>query len=321
MTAKRSLNAAPPLRRAIAVVGALAAFMTIFTAASAFPAFAQTIKGGAVGAKPGAFKGLSKNSNEPIDITSERLTVYDAKKVAVFTGKVRAVQGDTTLRTTELHVFYKGSANPLGTAPDADRVADAEGQTAPSPEGGEGGGDAAQNPASQLTKIEAKGNVVIVNGENQSSRGDHLLYDVETQLVTMTGNVLITSDKDQTTKGDTAVYDMTKETVTVRGDVLLSKGKEQSAHSDWAIYDVPGELVTVGGNVVLTQGQNVLKGNKLVVDLASGQSRFENTGDASANNRIRALFMPNEGGKGKSSKGDSGEDEDGGPMQLIPRSN
>jgi hypothetical protein len=52
----------------------------------------------------------------------------------------------------------------------------------------------------------------------------------------------------------------------------------------------------VGGNVVLTQGKNVLKGDRLVIDLKTGESRFEHTGNATAGGRIRALFMPKEKG-------------------------
>ncbi|MFD0985561.1 LptA/OstA family protein [Methyloligella solikamskensis] len=319
MMQRRQTRKARTIRSALAVAAGLGA---IFLALSA-PATAQTItsSSGAVGAKPGAFKGLSKNSDQPIDIASEKLTVYDAEKVAVFTGNVRAVQGDSVLTTTRLDVFYKGSANPMGNGPT--QVAEAEGaQTQSDASDQSDAAQGEQGPGSQLTKIEAKGNVKIKSADNQSTKGDHLLYDVEAQTVTLTGNVLIESDKDQKTRSETAVYDMTDETVTVRGNVELSKGKDQTAHSDWAIYDVPGELVTVGGNVVLTQGQNVLKGNKLVINLATGESRFENTGNAAANNRIRALFMPNEGGKGKKKKGKSGEaDEEGGPTPLFPPSN
>ena len=311
-------------RRPLAMALGVAAMLAAGSVGVALPvsASAQTITGGAVGAKPGALKGLSKNSDAPIDINSNRLTVYDAKKVAVFTGNVRAVQGDSTLTTTELHVFYKSSANPLGENKPGDQVASAEAEAGEVPKSASAGQPETPAPGSQLSKIEAKGKVVIKNAQNQSTTGDHLLYDVEGQTVTLTGNVLIKSDKDQTTKGETAVYDMTKEAVTVRGNVVLSSGKDQTAHSDWALYDVPGELVTVGGNVVLTQGKNVLKGNKLVINLATGESRFENTGNAAANNRIRALFMPNEGGKRGSADDESdAESDDGGPTSLIPRSN
>ena len=48
------------------------------------------------------FGGLSKNSNEPIDIESDLLVVHDKQKYATFTGNVKAVQGTTTLRAKEL---------------------------------------------------------------------------------------------------------------------------------------------------------------------------------------------------------------------------
>jgi hypothetical protein len=48
----------------------------------------------------------------------------------------------------------------------------------------------------------------------------------------------------------------------------------------------------VGGNVVLTQGKNVLKGDRLVIDLKTGESRFENPGETGSGGRIRALFVP-----------------------------
>ena len=60
---------------------------------------------------------------------------------------------------------------------------------------------------------------------------------------------------------------------------------------------LPAQLVTVGGNVVLTQGENVLKGDRLVIDLKTGESRFENSGNDAAGGRIRALFMPKEAAK------------------------
>ena len=58
---------------------------------------------------------------------------------------------------------------------------------------------------------------------------------------------------------------------------------------------------------MLTQNDTVLKGDRLVIDLKSGESRFENTGTtADGGRRIRALFMPNGDGpadeKGKAKK-------------------
>jgi lipopolysaccharide export system protein LptA len=237
------------------VGGALAVLMAL-----AGPAPAQTLNN--------TFGGLSENSDQPIDIESDTLTVYDAKKYATFKGNVKAVQGTTTLRAIELDVHYVGGANKLTgqseeTAPVAPQQATQQAK---------GDADSAE---SRINKIEARGSVVI------------------------------TSEDDQTTT------------------------------SDWAVYDVPAGLVTVGGNVVLSQGQNVLKGDRLVIDLKTGESRFENTGTAATGGRrIRALFMPKDGAKpgdAKPKRKKAGDDaaaspqapsgpavDDNEPLPLVP---
>src|SRR5262249_17906676 len=69
--------------------------------------------------------------------------------------------------------------------------------------------------------------------------------------------------------------------------------KVQTAKGDWAIFDVKKQQVTMGGDVVLTQGENVLQGSKLVADLATGISRFENPGSVGGKDgRIRTLLIP-----------------------------
>lgn len=85
--------------------------------------------------------------------------------------------------------------------------------------------------------------------------------------------------------------------IEARGDVIITSEQDQTTTSDWALYDVPTQMVTVGGNVVLMQGKNVLKGDRLIIDLKTGESRFENRGDAAAGGRIRALFMPKQDAK------------------------
>ncbi len=93
--------------------------------------------------------------------------------------------------------------------------------------------------------------------------------------------------------------------IEARGNVSITSDKDQTTTSDWALYDVPTQIVTVGGNVVLMQGKNVLKGDQLVIDLKTGESRFENKGDTVTGGRIRALFMP------KDAKPGEGTSEDG----------
>jgi len=111
--------------------------------------------------------------------------------------------------------------------------------------------------------------------------------------------------------------------IEAKGDVVITSEKDQTTTSDWALYDLPSQLVTVGGNVVLTQGKNVLKGDRLVIDLKTGESRFENSGNAAAGGRIRALFMPKqEGAKdAKSSDAKPGETKSGGATGEDAASN
>jgi lipopolysaccharide export system protein LptA len=100
--------------------------------------------------------------------------------------------------------------------------------------------------------------------------------------------------------------------IEAKGDVVIISKDDQTTTSDWALYDLPAQLVTVGGNVVLTQGKNVLKGDRLVIDLKTGESRFEHTGNTPAGGRIRALFMPKEKG------GDDASADDAKPSEAKP---
>jgi lipopolysaccharide export system protein LptA len=222
MTSRRNLRAALFAAVAIALCGLGPA-----------PLGAQTMSN--------TFGGFSKNSDQPIDIESDVLVVHDAQKYATFKGNVKAVQGSTTLRATELDVHYVGGGGDSLT-----KVPETTGATpaAEAKSEGAGGVGIGGQKGTQISKIEARGEVVI------------------------------TSDQDQTTT------------------------------SDWALYDVPAQMVTVGGNVVLMQGKNVLKGDRLVIDLKTGESRFENKGNTEAGGRIRALFMPEDAKPGDDSSKD-----------------
>src|SRR5262249_27102452 len=51
--------------------------------------------------------------------------------------------------------------------------------------------------------------------------------------------------------------------------------KDQPATGDSAIFDMRGNTVTLIGNVVVTRGGDVLRGQRLVVNLTDGVSRME----------------------------------------------
>jgi lipopolysaccharide export system protein LptA len=68
-----------------------------------------------------------------------------------------------------------------------------------------------------------------------------------------------------------------------RGGVVVTQ-KDQTATGELGVFDMKKNTVTLTGNpVVMTQGQNVLRGEKLVVDLTSGVSRVEG-------GRVQGLF-------------------------------
>ena len=83
------------------------------------------------------------------------------------------------------------------------------------------------------------------------------------------------------------------------GNVLMSSPRE-TAQGDAGVYDVSASQVTLDGAVVLTRGDNVIRGQRLEVDLASGRSRVfaavPSTEGGTAPQRVRALFTPDEVG-------------------------
>jgi len=78
-----------------------------------------------------------------------------------------------------------------------------------------------------------------------------------------------------------------------RGGVVVTQ-KEQTATGELGIFDMTTNTVTLTGNVVMTTGPNVLRGDKLVVDLANGVSRVESGKNGTG--RVQGLFLPGSAG-------------------------
>jgi lipopolysaccharide export system protein LptA len=90
------------------------------------------------------------------------------------------------------------------------------------------------------------------------------------------------------------------------GVIVMSK--DQKATGDRADFDIKSNTVTLLGNVVVTQGPNVMKGDKLIVDLSTSRARME-AGTKTSPGRVQGLFVPStmkekdaEAKKGKSLK-------------------
>jgi lipopolysaccharide export system protein LptA len=164
------------------------------------------------GNMPNAMQGFQQNRGEPVQIEAARLEVRDKQHVATFSGNVKVVQGDTTMRSKSLVVFYepKSTDTPTSATP----------PPMPAAQPGPGG-------ASQISRLEARGSVVV-------------------------------TQKDQTATGETALFDMKANTVT---------------------------LLT---NVVVSQGPNVVRGERLVVDLTTGVSKVDS---GSSSGPVRMLIL------------------------------
>jgi len=90
--------------------------------------------------------------------------------------------------------------------------------------------------------------------------------------------------------------------IEARGGVTVVT-KDQNASGDLGIFDMKANTITLTGNVLVSQGQNVMQGERVVVDMTTGVSRVE-SGKA-GQNRVRALIQP-----GKSDTG-------AGPPKLV----
>jgi lipopolysaccharide export system protein LptA len=87
--------------------------------------------------------------------------------------------------------------------------------------------------------------------------------------------------------------------IEARGGVTVIT-KDQNASGDLGVYDLINKTITLTGNVVVSQGQNVIHGERVVVDTVTGNARVEsnNQGGGATPSRVRALIQPNQGQNG-----------------------
>src|SRR5215208_6933518 len=99
--------------------------MQFFPRSFVAPAFAlalvasgDVLAQGAMSGVPNAMQGFSQNRDQPIQIEAASLEMRDKKKEATFAGNVKVVQGDTTMTSKTLVVFYDSTTAPAA-APSA----------------------------------------------------------------------------------------------------------------------------------------------------------------------------------------------------------
>jgi lipopolysaccharide export system protein LptA len=178
----------PRFRKAIAVH--LAA--SLLASGLAFAVHAQSSATGV----PNAMQGFTQNRDQPIQIESARLDVQDKKKQATFSGNVKVVQGDTTMTSKTLDVFYEGDQGTAKTPAKTPAKNAPMQQASPGPTG-----------SSSIKRLEAKGDVVVTQ-KDQVVTGDSAIFDTKTNLITMTGGVVLTQCQN-VLKGDRLTVDMT----------------------------------------------------------------------------------------------------------------
>ena len=200
-----------------------------FVVAVTWPAVSNAVAQSAVQGVPNAMQGFSQNRDQPIQIEAVSLEMHDKQKEATFSGNVKVVQGDTTMTSKTLVVFYESSQS--GQAP-------ASGQPA--------GSKAAQKAAPPMQS---------------------------------------------TTPGPGGASSIKR--LEARGDVKVTQ-KDQVVTGEKAVFDTKTNLITMHGGVVLTQGGNVLRGDRLLVDMTTGVSRVE-----SDSGKVQGLFISSgQGGAG-----------------------
>jgi lipopolysaccharide export system protein LptA len=155
---------------------------------------------------PNAMQGFSQNRDKPIQIDAATLEMRDKDKAATFSGNVKVVQGDTTMRCNTLVVFYetKGGAKPAMQS------------AAPGPGG-----------SSAIRRLEARGNVVVTQ-KDQTVTGERGIFVMKSNTVTMEGGVLLTKDK-KVLRGDRLVVDMTTGISRVESNTGRVQGVFQSS--------------------------------------------------------------------------------------------
>jgi lipopolysaccharide export system protein LptA len=137
---------------------------------------------------PNALQGFSQNRDKPIKINSATLEVRDKDKMATFAGDVHLVQGDTSMRSKTLVVFYDDDAPPKPGAPST-------------------GTTQAASQNQQIKRVEAKGDVIVVQ-KDQKATGQSGIFDMRANTVTLVGNVVISQGPNVLT-GETLTVDMT----------------------------------------------------------------------------------------------------------------
>lgn len=126
--------------------------------------------------------------DEPIQVNSDKLDVFQNEHKAIFTGNVIATQGTTTMRAVEMTVFYRE-----GKAADAKPATATDAKKSTTPDG--------------IYRLEAKGNVVFTT-PTETALGDFAVYNVDTDTIDVVGKEVTLTRGQNVLKGTKLNYNM-----------------------------------------------------------------------------------------------------------------
>jgi lipopolysaccharide export system protein LptA len=170
----------------------------------------------AVKGVPNAMQGFSQNRDQPIQIEAASLEMRDKKKEATFAGNVKVVQGDTTMTSKSLVVFYDQGNAPAPPAAAKGAKSGPIQSATPGPGG-----------SSSIRRLEARGSVIVTQ-KDQVVTGETAIFDTRSNQVTMQGGVVLTQGQN-VLRGDRLVVDMTTGVSRVESDSGRVQGLFQSS--------------------------------------------------------------------------------------------
>ncbi len=170
----------------------------------------------AVKGVPNAMQGFSQNRDQPIQIEAASLEMRDKKKEATFAGNVKVVQGDTTMTSKSLVVFYDQGNAPAPPAGAKSAKSGPIQSATPGPGG-----------SSSIRRLEARGSVIVTQ-KDQVVTGETAIFDTRSNQVTMQGGVVLTQGQN-VLRGDRLVVDMTSGVSRVESDSGRVQGLFQSS--------------------------------------------------------------------------------------------
>jgi lipopolysaccharide export system protein LptA len=133
-------------------------------------------------------------SHAPTDVTADGLEVIDSQHLAIYRGNVEAVQEGHRLVSDVLNVYFED------TGASGAKAAPAKPKTVTPSTGGVAEAGSTWGSIRQLV---ADGHVFFVS-TNQTARGNHAVYDVAPDTITMTGDVVMVQG-DNVIKGDKVI--------------------------------------------------------------------------------------------------------------------